>query len=126
MLPLVPLPSLAITSADINFTMEVKQTAMHKNSVDTKLETEASVSGGFWGAKYSASISGSVATHAENTRSTDNSAKYDVKVHAEQLPATEGMHKLNDMLNMMIEPHVIQDKANATQIGNPSGETEGE
>ncbi len=116
MLPLVPLPSLAITSADINFTMEVKQSAMHKNSVDTKLETSASASGGFWGAKFSASISGSVATHAENTRSTDNSAKYDVKVHAEQLPATEGMAKLNDMLNMMIEPQVIQDKAKATQI----------
>jgi hypothetical protein len=124
MLPLVPLPSLAITSADINFTMEVKQSAMHKNSVDTKLESEASVSGGFWGAKYSASISGSVATHAENTRSTDNSAKYDVKVHAEQLPATEGMLKLCDMLNMMIEPHVIQDKADATQVEKNSEGTE--
>lgn len=123
MLPLVPLPSLAITSADINFTMEVKQSAMHKNSVDTNLETKASVSGGFWGAKYSASISGSVSTHAENTRSTDNSAKYDVKVHAEQLPATEGMHKLNDMLNMLIEPQVIQDKARATQIDDDKDQT---
>lgn len=107
MLPLVPLPSLAITSADIEFTMEVKQSTMSKSSTDTKVEASASVSGGFWGVKYSASISGSVATHKENTRSTDNSAKYNVKVHAEQLPATEGMLKLSDMLNMMMEPAVI-------------------
>jgi hypothetical protein len=57
--------------------------------------------------KYSVSMSGSVATHKENTRSTDNSAKYNVKVHAEQLPATEGMLKLSDMLNMMMEPSVV-------------------
>jgi len=107
MLPLVPLPSLAITSADIEFTMEVKQSSMSKSSTDAKVESSASVSGGFWGVKYSASISGSVATHKENTRSTDNSAKYNVKVHAEQLPATEGMSKLSDMLNMMMEPSVV-------------------
>lgn len=112
MLPLVPLPSLAITSADIEFTMEVKQSSMSKSSTDAKVETSASVSGGFWGVKYSASISGSVATHKENTRSTDNSAKYNVKVHAEQLPATEGMAKLSDMLNMMMEPSVVPSAEN--------------
>ena len=112
MLPLVPLPSLAITSADIEFTMEVKQSSMSKSSTDAKVETSASVSGGFWGVKYSASISGSVATHKENTRSTDNSAKYNVKVHAEQLPATEGMSKLSDMLNMMMEPSVVPSAEN--------------
>ena len=57
--------------------------------------------------KYSASMSGSVATHKENTRSTDNSAKYNVKVHAEQLPATEGMLKLSDYLTQMLEPSLI-------------------
>lgn len=112
MLPLVPLPSLAITSADIEFTMEVKQSSMSKSSTDAKVESSASVSGGFWGVKYSASISGSVATHKENTRSTDNSAKYNVKVHAEQLPATEGMAKLSDMLNMMMEPSVVPSAEN--------------
>ena len=107
MLPLVPLPSLAITSADIEFTMEVKHASMSKESTDASVKTEASVSGGFWGVKYNASISGSVSTHKENTRSTDNSAKYNVKVHAEQLPPTEGMHKLSDMLTMMMEPAIV-------------------
>jgi len=115
MLPLVPLPSLAITSADIEFTMEVKQSEQSKESSDSSATLNASASGGFWGMKYSVSMSGSVSTHKENTRSTDNSAKYNVKVHAEQLPATEGMLKLSDMLNMMMEPSVVQQAVDQNQ-----------
>ena len=107
MLPLVPIPSLAITSADIEFTMEVKTSEVDKSSKDEEFGFEASASGGFWGMKYSVSMSGKVATHKENTRSTDNSAKYNVKVHAEQLPATEGMMKLSDYLTQMLEPSLI-------------------
>lgn len=107
MLPLVPLPSLAITSADINFTMEVSTSNMDKSSTDTENSFEGSVQGGWWGMKFSAKMSGKVATHKENTRSTDNSAKYSVSVHAEQLPATEGMLKLSDYLTQMLEPTAI-------------------
>ena len=107
MLPLVPLPSLAITKADINFTMEVKQSTSEKSSVDTESSVEAQASGGFWGMKYSVKVAGKVATHKENTRSTDNSAKYEVTVHAEQLPPTEGMLKLSDYLTEMLEPIAI-------------------
>ena len=104
MLPLVPLPSLAITKADINFTMEVKQSTSETASTDTEASVEASATGGFWGMKYSVKVAGKVATHKENTRSTDNSAKYEVAVHAEQLPPTEGMLKLSDYLTEMLEP----------------------
>jgi len=107
MLPLVPLPSLAITSADIAFTMEVKTSETSKDSSDNETSYEASASGGWWGMKFSASVAGKVATHKENTRSTDNSAKYEVKVHAEQLPPTEGMLKLSDYLTQMLEPSLI-------------------
>jgi hypothetical protein len=107
MLPLVPLPALAITSADIEFVMEVKTSEVSKDSTDTESTATASITGGFWGAKYSASVSGKVSTHKENTRSTDNSAKYNVKVHAEQLPPTEGMLKLSDYLTQMLEPTLV-------------------
>ena len=113
MLPLVPLPALAITSADIAFTMEVKTSEVNKDSSDTSGSFSATASGGFWGMKYSATMSGSVAAHHENTRSTDNSAKYDVKVHAEQLPPTEGMLKLSDYLTQMLEPSLIEPSKNA-------------
>jgi len=107
MLPLVPIPSLAITSADIEFTMEIKTSEVDKSSTDTEASFQASASGGFWGMKYLVSMAGKVATHKENTRSTDNSAKYNVKVHAEQLPPTEGMLKLSDYLTQMLEPSLI-------------------
>ena len=107
MLPLIPLPSLAITSADISFSMEVKTSVSKLSSTDTKSSIEAKASGGFWGMKYSATVAGSVATHKENTRKTDNSAKYEVSVHAEQLPPTEGMLKLSDYLTQMLEPSAI-------------------
>lgn len=107
MLPLVPIPALAITKADINFTMEVKQSSQSKSNVNTKSSIDVSASGGFWGQKYSVKVHGEVATARENTRSTDNSAKYEVNVHAEQLPPTEGMLKLSDMLNTLMDPVVV-------------------
>jgi hypothetical protein len=112
MLPLVPLPTLAITSADVEFTMEIQDSSTSKDTSSSEASFTASASGGFWGMKYKASMSGKVATAKENTRSTDNSAKYNVKVHAEQLPATEGMLKLSDMLNMMMEPSVVASAKN--------------
>jgi hypothetical protein len=107
MLPLVPLPSLAITSADIEFAMEVKTSESEKSDVKTESSVEVEAGGRFWGMSWNAKISGKVATNKENTRSTDNSAKYNVKVHAEQLPATEGMLKLSDYLTQMLEPSLI-------------------
>jgi hypothetical protein len=107
MLPLVPLPSLAITSADIAFTMEVKTSETSKESSDSESSYSASASASWWGMKFNATVAGKVATHKENTRSTDNSAKYEVKVHAEQLPPTEGMLKLSDYLTQMLEPSLI-------------------
>jgi hypothetical protein len=107
MLPLVPLPSLAITAADIEFAMEVKTSEASKDTSSSENSYEASASGRWWGMSFSAKVAGKVATNKENTRSTDNSAKYNVKVHAEQLPATEGMLKLSDYLTQMLEPSLI-------------------
>lgn len=107
MLPLVPLPSLAITSADIEFSMEVKTSEMSKDTSTSENSYEASAGGKWWGMRFNAKVAGKVSTNKENTRSTDNSAKYNVKVHAEQLPPTEGMLKLSDYLTQMLEPSLI-------------------
>jgi hypothetical protein len=93
--------------------MEVQQSEASKDTSSSEASLDVEASGGFWGMKYSVKMSGKVATSKENTRSTDNSAKYNVKVHAEQLPATEGMLKLSDMLNMMMEPSIVQQATNA-------------
>ena len=107
MLPLVPLPSLAITSADIEFAMEVKTSEASKDTSASENSYEMSAGGKWWAMSFNAKVAGKVSTNKENTRSTDNSAKYNVKVHAEQLPATEGMLKLSDYLTQMLEPSLI-------------------
>ena len=63
MLPLVPLPSLAITSADINFTMEVKTSDMSKESNDSQTAYEVTAGGKWWGMSFNAKVSGSVSAH---------------------------------------------------------------
>ena len=108
MLPLVPLPSLAVQSADIEFNMEVQTSDVAVDKSSSEASMSASASGGWWGMKFKASMSGKVASSKENTRKTDNSAKYNVKVHAEQLPATEGMLKLSDALVSMMDPTPVQ------------------
>ena len=104
MLPLVPLPSLAVTSADIEFNMEVQTSDVSVDKSASEASMSASASGGWWGMKFKASMAGKVSSSKENTRKTDNSAKYNVKVHAEQLPPTEGMLKLSDALVGMMDP----------------------
>ena len=89
---------------DVNFTMEVKSSTSSKTTSDTKAELTAH-------AKYNAglfscdvTIHGSVANHSENSRKSDNSAKYDVKVVARDDGPPEGLMKVLDMLNDAIAP----------------------
>lgn len=108
MLPLVPLPSLAVQSADIEFNMEVQTSDVSTDQSSSEASMSASASGGWFGMKFQASMSGKVSSSKENTRKTDNSAKYNVKVHAQQLEPTEGMLKLSDALVSMMDPTPIQ------------------
>jgi hypothetical protein len=107
MLPLVPLPSLAITNANIDFTMEVQ--TQNQSTDTTKASAGSTVTGGYkgWGFSVQATVTGKVSTTKENIRKTDNTAKYTVSVTATQLPPTEGMLKLSDYLTKMMEPSNI-------------------
>ena len=98
MLAVVKVPSLGITSVDITFDMEVKSSFAEKNS--TKADATATASWSGWGAKVS--IQGSVSTARENTRSSDNSAKYHVQLHAEDRGLPEGLARVLDILQASI------------------------
>ena len=108
MLPLVPLPSLAVQSADIEFNMEVQTSDVKTDKSSSEASMSASASGGWFGMKFQASMSGKVSSAKEHTRKTDNSAKYNVKVHAQQLEPTEGMLKLSDALVSMMDPTPVK------------------
>lgn len=97
---LVPIPSLLIDRVDVDFQMEVTDTSNVKSTINAKVETK--VSGKSW--LISAEISGKVTTARENTRMTNQTAKYQIHVTASQQPQTEGLSKLMDIMASCIEP----------------------
>ncbi len=86
--------------ATVQFTMEVKEQVVDTSSKDTSTSSQFGAS--FWG--FNAQLSGSVTTSASNTRSTDQSAKYNIYARASQQPPAEGMAKLSTIFASVIEP----------------------
>lgn len=98
---LAQLPNLMVKTVDIEFTMEVKDSVGRKSETAEKVDSTAEAGFG----PMSMSVTGSVSASSSNTRQTDQSAKYDVRVHAEQAPPTEGINKLAQIFAACIEPY---------------------
>lgn len=96
---LVPIPSLLIDRVDVDFQMEVTNTETSKSNMSSEVSTN--ISNG-WFVKVE--ISGKVSTSRENTRTTNQTAKYQVHVSASQQQQTEGLSKLMDIMAKCIEP----------------------
>lgn len=97
---LVPIPSLLIDRVDIDFQMEVTETNSEKSTSSADVSTNISAK---W-FSVKADISGKVSSTRENTRSTNQTAKYQVHVSASQQRQTEGLSKLMDIMASCIEP----------------------
>lgn len=106
LLAIVKIPSLSITKVDITFDMEVKSSFMAKESEDKTGKFSADIKAGWGPVSVSVHLEGSVATHKENTRSSDNSAKYHVQVLAEDGGMPEGLARVLDILQTSIQPRV--------------------
>ena len=97
---LVPVPALMIDNVNIDFQMEVTDASTSKTLENADLSTN--VTSKWYGT--SVSVQGKVGTSRENTRSTDQTAKYQVSVSASQQQQTEGLSKLMDIMASCIEP----------------------
>lgn len=97
---MVPIPSLLIDRIDIDFQMEVTDTNTEKATTTT--DVSSSISAKWF--TVQANISGKVSSSRENTRTTNQTAKYQVHVTASQQPQTEGLSKLMDIMASCIEP----------------------
>ncbi len=113
LLSIVKIPALSVDDVNVTFDMEVKSSVSSESSADEKVEAEAKA--GFFGA--SVSIKGSVSAHQNNTRKSDNSAKYHVEVHAKDSGMPEGLAKVLDILSTASAPVKIE------AVGN-DGKTE--
>lgn len=107
LLAIVKVPSLSITTVDVTFNMEVKSSYSEKSSSKSagSFSADASVGWGIFSLKVH--VQGSVATQKENTRKSDNSAKYHVAVHAEDNGMPEGLARVLDILQSACAPRKI-------------------
>ena len=108
MLAIVPIPNLQIDTVDITFDMEVKSSISEKNSEDKQGSLDATAKVGWGPFSVDVKIHGSVATHKENTRTSDNSAKYHVEVKATNHGIPEGLARVLDIMASAAKPLAIQ------------------
>ena len=100
LLTIVKAPNLQVKEVDINFNMEVKASSASTNENSQNASVDASWKG--WGAKVK--FHGSVSNKNTSQRSSDTSAKYEVKVLAKDEGAPEGLMKVLDILGEAIQP----------------------
>lgn len=104
-LGLVPLPNLLIDDVQVDFQMEVTATesSTEKSGTEGSSSANANFKFGCFGGG-SVNVSGKVSSSRENTRSTNQTAKYQVHVSARQQRQTEGLSKLMDIMASCVEP----------------------
>ncbi|RXJ96109.1 hypothetical protein CRV00_02690 [Malaciobacter molluscorum] len=104
LLAVVQIPSLKVDLVDITFDMEIKTSEQSKETSSKEGKFSAEISAGWGPVSVKASVSGSVSSHKENTRSTDKSAKYHVQVKAIDHGMPEGLARVLDIMNKAIVP----------------------
>ena len=104
MLAIVPVPALLVEELEVDFNMEVKSSATEHKEMKAEGGFDATIG---WG-PFQASIHGSVSSKDEQTRTSDNSAKYHVKVRAKQQEVPEGLSRILDMMHDTIAPTQIK------------------
>lgn len=112
LLSIVKIPTLAIDDINITFDMEVKSAESSESSSDKNGQIDANAKIGFGPFSAKVNIKGSIACHEKNTRSTDNSAKYHVSVHAKDYGTPEGLARMLDVLATASTPVAITSSGN--------------
>lgn len=96
---LVPLPNLLIDDVQVDFQMEVTATETSAEKSSTEGSSSTNCFGG-----CSVNVGGKVSSSRENTRSTNQTARYQVDESNRQQRQTEGLSKLKDILASCVEP----------------------
>ena len=116
LLAILNTPSLAIKEVEVEFTMEVKSSTSEKSSRDYEATLDTEIKAGWGPVSVDVKIHGSVASHNENTRSSDNSAKYHVKVLARDDGMPEGLRRCLDIIQQAIAEKPAIAAAPATKV----------
>lgn len=107
LLAIVNVPALSIDVVDVTFDMEVKSSTSSESSSDKNGELEANAGLKIGPFSMNVKIKGSIACHEKNTRSSNNSAKYHVQVHASQQKTPEGLMRMLDIISSAVAPSSV-------------------
>ncbi len=110
-LSIVKIPTLMVDTVDVVFDMEVKSSTSSENESDKKGELDAKAGLKIGPFSMDVHIKGSISCHEKNTRSSDNSAKYHVEVHAKDSGMPEGLARMLDILATASAPVAIENKS---------------
>lgn len=113
LLAIVNTPALSVKEAEVNFTMSVSSSTSSEQTTDSEATLDATAKMNYGIFSMKVHVHGSVSSHSSNTRKSDNSAKYDVRVLARDDGPPEGLMKVLDMLNGAIAPVAVGDDAAA-------------
>jgi hypothetical protein len=116
LLAVVKVPNLGINKVNITFDMEVKSSESSSESDDKSGKMDAQISAGWGPFSAKVNLSGSVSSHKENQRSSDQSAKYHVEVLAEDKGMPEGLARVMDLLIQSVAPKSITPAKPATPV----------
>lgn len=108
MLAIVPIPNLQVENVDITFDMEVKSSTMEKSSEDKQGSFSAAAKVGWGPFSATVKVQGSASSHKENTRTSDNSAKYTVNVTAKNQGIPEGLARVLDIMADAARPSDVK------------------
>lgn len=115
LLSMVKIPTLGIDDLNITFDMEVKSSESQEKTNDKNGELNADASIGIGPFRAKVNIKGSISCHEKNTRSTDNSAKYHVDLHAKDYGTPEGLARMLDILATASTPRQITTTKNTVE-----------
>ena len=108
-LSIVPIPALMVDNVTVDFEMEVKSCFSSKETQDMSAKADASAKLGWGIFSLDVHFQGSVASHQEQQRQSDNSAKYNVHVQASQHGMPEGLAKVLDILSTAVAPTELKE-----------------
>jgi len=119
LLAIINTPSLSVKEAEVDFTMSVSSSTSSESSSDSEADLDATAKLNYGIFSMKVHVHGHVATHSSNTRKSDNSAKYNVRVVARDDGPPEGLMKVLDMLNSAIAPTSVSGGDAADDGDNP-------
>jgi hypothetical protein len=127
LLTMIPLNSLAVDNVKVNFEMEVKSSTSKDNESSSESDKKfsaditAKVSYGIFSAEAHASVSASSKTASSQKEhyEASNTARYEVEVHAGQLPLPKGVTTIIDAFAKNIAPIMVNADSGNTEASTP-------